>query len=428
MASLWTKITSLLGPAEIDARGPKKRGAAAAEAADSNGAKKARLFGGDSTTGYCLDDDGDDDDPSDNEPLPPSSLHWRTAHPDLSDYIIEVVGSKAVDTRSRYNVHKSVLVLESKYFQTKFASQKIIPAASSRFVFPNEAALDFAAFLDYIYSPGTLCLTGKNAAAFHFFGRYFGLSHLRWAAKQFWTADLNFDTVAMYYQDAIVFDDHKIMDAVQEYCSDTKVLLRFCADSAIVKVPDPRLWMFLLEKVGPAHSGHLSVLIAAFCSRNAVADSTFLQLTNPEKLPVFASSAALAMLDQEWTILGSANEAGRLSSIQERGLSALEQDWSGIDTSKPEVTKFLGSQSPVFLVELFKRSLSAAQAAQRAPHCPSAQEIETPSDKPCEAWKLNVDESERDIATNLPADEPEKEEADATTAFDEDWEDESSVV
>lgn len=316
---------------------------------------------------------------SDTEPSLPARLDWRT-DPDksLSDWTIEVVSVASSNDEttqsSHYHVHKSMLILESEYFQSFFGqyphattSDEYSPSAT-RLELHEKAARFFPELLDYMYGKD-LKLTSESATVFHFFGHYFGMRRLRWEAKQFWQTDMTHSTVATYYQDAIVFGDPKVMSAVQHACCKDAILLRFKPDSPILQVPDARLWLYLVEHTAPRHSEHLSRLVASFCSEHKVDAETFAQLTAPEHMPVIAFSVTLILLDLERSIIGGSNEddmAAQLSSLQHRCIKALEYRWSEMEVVKKEFSDFLSQQSPVFLAELFKRTLAAAQASHRS--------------------------------------------------------------
>ena len=318
---------------------------------------------------------------SDTEPSLPARLDWRT-DPDksLSDWTIEVnaVVSSTDETKqsNHYHVHKTMLVLESEYFQSFFGqyphattADEYSPSAT-RLELHAKAARYFPDLLDYMYGRD-LKLTSDNATVFHFFGHYFGMRRLRWEAKQFWQDDMTHETVATYFRDAILFGDPKIVRAVMEACCQDAILLRFQPHSPILQVPDPQLWLYLVEHVGRRHSEHLSRLVASFCSEHTVEPETFRQLTAPERLPAIAFSVTLILLDLERSIVGAMTDGEEeatqeLTSLQDRCIASIEQRWSDVEVDKNEFSDFLVQQSSVFLAELFKRPLTTAQASHRS--------------------------------------------------------------
>lgn len=307
------------------------------------------------------------------QPSPPARMDWRTDPAEsLSDWTIEVVsvvgsGDETVDSK-HYHVHKSILILESEYFRSFFGQYPQATTAdegspsATRLELHEKAARFFPELLDYMYGL-PLKFDSENSTVFHFFGHYFGMRRLRWEAKSFWSNDMSHETVAAYYQDAIVFGDPKVMKAVEEACCQEAILLRFEPDSPILQVPDPQLWLYLVEHTSPRHSEHLSRLVASFCSEHEVDPETFVELTAPEHLPKVAFSVTLILLDLERTIINEDDTS--LSSLQDRCIAALERRWSEIEVDKEEFSDFLSQQSHAFLAELFKRTMSAAQRSQK---------------------------------------------------------------
>jgi len=353
---------------------------------------------------------------SDSEPSLPARLDWRT-DPDksLSDWTIEVAAvvtsndeTTTQPQSNHYHVHKTMLVLESEYFQSFFGEyphattvDEYSPSAT-RLELHEKAARFFPDLLDYMYGR-ELKLTSDNATVFHFFGHYFGMRRLRWEAKQFWQSDMTHKTVATYYQDAIVFGDPKVLHAVKEACRHDDILLRFKPDSPILQVPDPQLWLYLVEHAKPRHSEHLSRLVASYCSEHSnIEPETFAQLTAPTHMPSIAFSVTLILLDLERDIFGVANEDDeQLSSLQDRCIAALEQRWSEMEVTKDEFSHFLAQQSPAFLVELFKRTLTVAQASHRTIQQESAHV--SPERQPQREAEENASSDEEDWLQNANA-------------------------
>lgn len=306
---------------------------------------------------------------SDSEPSLPVRMDWRTdPQKSLSDWTIEVVSVGSLDDDSQqynlYNVHKNVLILESDYFQWFFGEYKTAISTdentptATRLELHEKAARFFPDFLDYMYGQDPN-FTSENATVFHFFGHFFGMRRLRCESKQFWQHDMTPDTVATYYEDAIVFGDPKVMMMLQEACCKDGILLGFNPDSPILQVPDPRLWLYLVQNAGPRHSEHVSRIVAWFCNTHMVDAQTFLKLTAPQDLPVIDFSVTLTLLSLEQLIFGGPSAS--LTSLQVRCIATLENRWKDIEVTKPEVSNFMLQQSPVFVTELFKRTLAAAQ-------------------------------------------------------------------
>ena len=349
---------------------------------------------------------------SDTEPpASPVRMDWRTdpGH-SLSDWTIEVVvaSEDAIleRTTKHYHVHRSILILESAYFRNFFAENPnattmmmTVPTAEDEDDSPSmtqielheKAARFFPDLLDYMYGQA-LQFTTENAAVFHFFGNYFGMRRLRWDAKSVWQKDMSAATVATYYRDSIVFGDSKVLMAVQQACCRDDILLSFQSDSDILKVPDPRLLVYVVRHTDPRHSEHLSGLVASFCSEHKVDSETFVDLTCPEHLPKIAFSVTLILLDLERTILLVDNDhnTALLSSLQDRCIAALEQRWFDMELDQEDFATFLSQQSPSFVAELFQRTLHVAQAWHKS----SASTRQQPHGSPL----LVVSPSQRDDA------------------------------
>ena len=321
-------------------------------------------------------DNFDDDDDSDNtmesdteEPsLVPARLDWRKdPTQSMSDWTIGVFNSSTTNTNEEwqyYHVHRNVLVLESAYYRNVFATLPLDPDAPSatHLELHETAALLIPDLLDYMYGQ-PLTLNSENSTALHFLGDFFGLRRLRNEAKTFWQSDLAAWNVATYYRDAIVFRDSKVVKAVERACCQDEILSSFQPDSPILRVPNPRLWLYLVRHVDPRHSAHLSRLVARYCSEHVVDPNTFASLMTPEHLPHIDYSVTWTLLDLERIIAGdgSGTGAAALSSLQDRCIAALEQRWSELDVNHAN----LSQQSPTFLAELFQRTMRVAQQWHR---------------------------------------------------------------
>lgn len=185
-------------------------------------------------------------------------------------------------------------------------------------------------------------------------------------------------TLALYYEHAIQFDNAKLMDAVLTTCSDPLVFWSLTAESAIFRIPDPRLCLHLVQQVGGRgdasirsstnNSDRLSQLVASFCSQHFVNPATFARLTDPLTMPTIttvSSQVALSLLKLECAILGGPEPvtSNGLTSLQERCLVALEKTWHELDVDclSNGFLQSVAKQSPEFLIVLLSRTLGAAQ-------------------------------------------------------------------
>ena len=302
---------------------------------------------------------------SDTEPSLPVRMDWRTdPNKNLSDWTIEVSfkNFEGVEASQYYHVHKSVLVLESEYFQSFFCKNRTNSHGLSQLRFHEKAARLFPMFLDFMYGQD-LEISSYDATIFHYFGHFFGMRRLRWEAKQFWQQDMKAETVATYYENAILFGDPKVMSALQEACCKDNIFLSFAKKSLIFQIPDPQLWLYVVEHVGPSRSEHLSKLVTWFCQLHKVDADTFLKLTSAQHMPRIDHSAAsiLLYLEQTYHRKGQASNDS-LTSLQIRCIKSMEQNWKDIQVDNEENITLFSHQSPLFLAELLKSILSVAQS------------------------------------------------------------------
>jgi hypothetical protein len=112
-------------------------------------------------------------------------------------------------------------------------------------------------------------------------------------------------------------------------------------------------------------SEHLSRLVAKFCllhPDNVVDIGTFAGLTMP--LSAVAMDVACQLLIQEhghFKAHNSQHQESCLSSLQKCCIVALALHWSELDVGTADFQKMLGSQSPLFLGELFQKTIMAVK-------------------------------------------------------------------
>lgn len=311
---------------------------------------------------------------SDVEP-PPAFLDWRTdPEKNFSDWRIDVIVTQSAsgdsEVKGTYHVHKNVLVVESEYFQSLFASDgkegrsssfSEAKSETSTIELVDEGAASFEALLDYMYRPLEPRLTTENAVVMHYFGEYFGMKRLRWLARRYWKKDLSIANVATYYKHAGVFLDDKVMHAVKEQCCAVPFLIEAGSNGALLDVADPQLWLYLLKHYHGACSIPLSAFISEFISRHGVDAVTFSSMTGKSVLPGIFFDVAQQLVELERKIVGEGVD-GKLSCLQTRCIEALAKDWKRIDVHGGAFCTFLAHQSSTFSAELFKRTLLAARA------------------------------------------------------------------
>jgi len=296
-----------------------------------------------------------------------------------------------------------------EYFTRLFHSDSFSEATNrtSRITLHPLAAQAFSILLDYVYMTNEpLHIATETATALHFLGQYFENRKLRWEAKQFWKADLEFANCHVYYQHAKVFSDDKLLDAITQCCVQNFFVIQ--ASSAIIQVSDPAFWPGILEPLERTKEAslHASFLVTQICLRHKDRHSRhmnrelFEALTDEAFLPYIYEAVAKELLDlhdhfqqqrkdhdPEQTSRVSTirreeekedvemviDERGKqltvphphkapLSSLQRRCIDALAENWRGLPVAKEGLTEDLRSQDPRVLAELLAKSLFQAQA------------------------------------------------------------------
>jgi hypothetical protein len=304
------------------------------------------------------------------EPEELTHLDWRmNAKTSLSDWTI------VVSTSSRqvkyYHVHRSIIMLPSKYFRKLFKRHRRAPEAGRSDFHLNEAAANaFPEFLDYVYhlSHPTSIITRENVVPLYYLSRIFIVDRFRWETRQFWETDMSVGTIAEYYRQAIVFEEEPLLNKVLNACLDDSAILGgLNIDAEILQVANPRLMLHLVKHAGKdkKKSEHLSRLVAKFCQLhpdNVVDIGTFAGLTMP--LSAIAMDVACQLLIHEhkhFKETNSKHQESCLSSLQKCCIHALATHWAELDVDKVEFQKMLGSQSPLFLGELFQKTIMAVK-------------------------------------------------------------------
>ena len=302
-----------------------------------------------------------------------------------------------------YHVHKCILAAgprRCEYFTRLFHSDSFSEATSrtSRITLHPLAAQAFSILLDYVYmTKEPLHITTEMATALHFLGQYFENRKLRWEAKQFWKADLEFANCHVYYQHAKVFSDDKLLEAITQCCVQNFFVIQ--ASSAIIKVSDPAFWPGILEQLERTKEAslHASFLVTQICMLHKdrhprhMNRELFEALTDKAFLPYIYEAIAKELLDlhdhfrqrnnhdpvstirrEEEIEVELVDEQGKqsslphqrqpLSSLQRRCIDALAENWRGIPVAKDGLTEELRSQDPRVLAELLAKSLFQAQA------------------------------------------------------------------
>lgn len=294
----------------------------------------------------------------------PVRLDWRTENC-LSDWTIEV---RTPGKASRlYHVHRCMLAVQSEYFAGLLAEGE---GRTSMIDLKQDAAENFPLLLDYIYRQ-ELDVCTENATALHHLAQYFGIKPMVWEVQQFLMNDIQFENCARYYEQAVIFHDRMVQDAVRNLCR-TRVN-DIERDMDIVQVSDLSLWLHILhsstvtehpEESRQAASEHLSNLIAEYCfqNRSEMSPAIFGQLTTSQYLPHLSAQSSMEFLELGREITGA--REGKLSSLEVRCIEALKKHWASIDTAS--LRNKLASYSPLFLSEFLCATLEEASEQSKS--------------------------------------------------------------
>lgn len=297
------------------------------------------------------------------EPEELTHLDWRmNAKKSLSDWTIVITTPSRIT--KYYHVHRSIIMLPCKYFCKLFKKYRRLPDGRSDFNLDDKAANAFPEFLDYIYHLNNEAdlITRDNVVPLYYLSRIFMVDRLRWETRQFWETDMSIVTIANYYRLAIVFEEEPLLDRVLKAClDDPSILAGLECEADILSVANPRLLLHLVKNAGSdkENSEHLSRLVAKFCALHPdqVDVNTFTALTVP--LSAISVEVACKLLIQENGKFKGPKES--LTSLQKCCISALAKHWSKLDVKTAEFQKMLSTQSPLFLAELFQKTIMAVQ-------------------------------------------------------------------
>jgi hypothetical protein len=238
----------------------------------------------------------------------------------------------------------------------------------SRIELHELAAKAFPDLLDYLYcAESSPNINTENATALQSLAKYFDMPQLRWAVKEFWTADIKLSqNCGTYYEHAHLLQANKIFRAAAQSCMDN--IWKITPPSRLVHVDDAGFWIKLLNDKSVTNrtnfSYHMSKLIAAFCLHVPIDMATFEKLTAPKLLPTIDGRAALLLLDAERRLV--APDAAKLTRFQERCMKAFANDWELIDLLEDAKTmEILRRQSPLVLAELLARTMDSAIGRSR---------------------------------------------------------------
>ena len=341
------------------------------------------------------------------ESLPNSNKHhvgltWRSdPATNFSDWTIVVGGchNNNHERHCRFHVHKCVLAAESGYFRRLWShSFREHEQQTSLLCFPEEhrrAASAVPTFLDLIYystrsnnDDHRAMYDSTNAVALKFLAEYLDCQRLRTLLEDFCRRDLTADTCGDYYEQAVIFHDETIRQAVLELCY-SRAILQIPPSSKLVLVTDADFWCTVLDYyadqgsvVHIAARYHLSLLVGSFCrAREDMKDSLplkdLLQLTAERYLPEIDYRAApffLAAADrclQKDDLSSDQNQL--LQNLQARCIRALASNWTQVEWTQTATTGggvpnnndtsalFLSQLDPSLIVQLYLQTVTQAR-------------------------------------------------------------------
>jgi hypothetical protein len=175
-----------------------------------------------------------------------------------------------------------------------------------------------------------------------------------------------------------LLSDFRILHAVADLCANQ--LLELSRQSPIVQASHPEFFLSLMKHISkkyatgdiaPDLSKHASCLMVEVLLRwydiaNTDGQTLFAQLTDAELLPEIDSSVALTFLELSLTMNEpdgirsrdvsedlTADNEGKLTSLQQRCIKAVAKDWNDIQLSQPETIRlFRELKSPLIWKEL----------------------------------------------------------------------------
>jgi hypothetical protein len=316
-------------------------------------------------------------DDSDEESPEAEVLGWRMdPAKSFSDWTIEIVSKPGDETTKvdTYHCHKTTLAVgprRSDYFAHLLQNGDRFAEGQSNTSRIELEALDAEAFpelLDFMYNQNSsLAVNSENAVALHSLGQYFGIRHLNWEVRQFWTSDLNILNSGTSYEHARMFQDDKLLASIIKMCAEN--ILEIPQTSSLIKVTNADFWLGVLHHEtrtrDAAVSRHMSKLIIEFCHRQSsetLDAQAFLALTDAEVLPEIDVQVALdaIKLEQIFTEPAATATAPNLTSLQDRCLKELAVHWKTFSTAA-ETLAFLQTQNSQLVTTLLERLVVTAK-------------------------------------------------------------------
>lgn len=322
-----------------------------------------------------------------------------------SDWKIEITPCAAESSLSvapsRYNVHRMMLGLSSRYFKQVFGNETFVESINpeSKIVLPPLAAEAFTDMLDYCYLLGSnqSVIKTNNASGLLFLSKYFQIDDLKEHVVSFLDHDISQETCALYFQQARELKIDYVLDCIAHLCCKHPSILS--QESALSATADVALWKAVLQKSqetkeddgndygneeaesdddshdednedaesdDDSHDGgkeadsfNWSPSLALFLRNLAIegkegqvheADKQgYQELTSPDLLPAISGKSLFDFLEIEKLFNADGNHS-RMTSLQERCVTPLDNEWMGVDPDS--LRGKLRTYSPVVLEEL----------------------------------------------------------------------------
>ena len=301
--------------------------------------------------------------------------------------------------RRKMNLLTEVLRLQDEEDEEALNDSNSSSSNSKKYIqLPVTAAKLFPRILDYIYHPEEPLagLTTDSVGAIACIAKKLDMKHLCLEVESFWKQDLSKHTAAVYYQQALEFQNKGMQEDVLEWCRPLIVENPSALD-ALVKDPNSsHLWLDLL-RVGPPNSTSttsddkdqdervqkesfslaMSILIAEHCQHcekeSKMDGDMFQTLTDPKYLTHLDFDAAKILSDLEDRMLAGTDEnsnantttttsrssgGSQLTSLQERCVASFAQQWRRVEGAQKDLMKWLKRKGEHFVAALLFGSLN----------------------------------------------------------------------
>jgi hypothetical protein len=239
------------------------------------------------------------------------------------------------------------------------------PGTSRLLLLPLQAAA-FEVLLDYMYSStGHLEITTAQAVALASLSACLEIKALRRLAREFYLKDMTMDNLCRYYHDAVVLREDAVLQAAEDHCAAhifhvhetavVEILRQVDADFFLRCITHDKIMEHAVANAaavsgatssgsnsGSGSSGsdpnnshnhksslRLSLLTAVYGNlhKHELDSTQFYKLTAVSHLPAIEAKAAKVLLELEDDICFLERNPKRVSSLQERCIAVLGNNW-----------------------------------------------------------------------------------------------------